>query len=29
MLNYSVIDSESINIDEAKDQGKIILALNG
>lgn len=28
-LNYAVIDSESENIDEAKRQGKIILALNG
>lgn len=29
MKNYSVIDSESTNIQEAADQGKIILALNG
>ena len=29
MLNYSVIDSESTNIEEAKNQGKIIAALNG
>lgn len=29
MLNYSVIDSESQNITEAENQGKIILALNG
>ena len=28
MLNYSVIDSESTNIQEAKDQGKVVLALN-
>lgn len=27
--NYSVIASESENIQTAKDQGKIILALNG
>lgn len=29
LLNYAVIDSESENIDEAKRQGKKILALNG
>jgi uncharacterized metal-binding protein len=29
MMNYSVIGSESENIDEAARQGKIILALNG
>jgi len=29
MYNYVVIDSESTNIQEAKDQGKILNALNG
>lgn len=27
--NYAVIDSESTNIQEARSQGKVILALNG